>query len=251
MGILFDKQNVVSYNNWHRRRAGYGYMEAWGPPVLGRCVRAEGGAPVWDRCVHAEVGPLCGARVCVQRVGPLCGACVCAEGGAPVWDRCVRAEGGAPVWGMCVRAEDGAPVWDRCVRAEGGAPCGAGVCTGGTGTLVGFCGGLLPTSRFQRVRLALGASQALWCPNAWTSTLAHGSPWPAVGRSVVEPRHCFLQVGIEGGHAAGEEGVHRALWEEPTEVCLEEGDEPGLVRCPVKVQWWVKAQVQGWGQASD
>ena len=54
--------------------------------------------------------------------------------------------------------------------------------------------------------------------------------------SAKEFLHCFLKVGIEPSHAAGEEGVHHALWEVTTEVGLEERDQAGFVWLPVKTK---------------
>lgn len=54
--------------------------------------------------------------------------------------------------------------------------------------------------------------------------------------SAVVLLHCFLKVDIEAGHAAWEEGVHHALRQVAAEVCLEECDQPGLARLPVKAK---------------
>lgn len=70
------------------------------------------------------------------------------------------------------------------------------------------------------------------CPSA-RATAVLGQP---ARLSTKEFLHCFPKVGIEPSHAAGEEGVHDALWEVTTEVSLEECDQAGFVWLPVKTK---------------
>lgn len=70
--------------------------------------------------------------------------------------------------------------------------------------------------------------------------------------SAVEFLHCFLEVGIKPGHAAGKEGVHHALRKVTAEVGLEERDQAGLVGLPVKARpgllcVWSREPAQGNG----
>lgn len=48
----------------------------------------------------------------------------------------------------------------------------------------------------------------------------------------MELPHRLLKVGVELRHAAREEGVHHALREVATQVCLEERDQVGFVGLP-------------------
>ena len=80
-------------------------------------------------------------------------------------------------------------------------------------------------------------SQALQgCPNNCPSAQATAVLSQPARLSTEEFLHCFLKVGVEPSHAAGEEGVHHALREVTTEVSLEERDQAGFVWLPVKTK---------------
>lgn len=77
--------------------------------------------------------------------------------------------------------------------------------------------------------LGLEGACARWCPQ-------REQPERGSAEHVSHLPHRLLQVGVQPSHATGEEGVHHALWEVATQVCLEEGDHLGLVGLPVKQQ---------------
>lgn len=74
------------------------------------------------------------------------------------------------------------------------------------------------------------------CPNNCPSAQAMAVLGQPARLSAEEFLHCFLKVGIEPSHAAGEEGVHHTLWKVTTEVGLEERDQAGFVWLPVKTK---------------
>ena len=99
-------------------------------------------------------------------------------------------------------------------------------------------------------------SQALQLrPNNGSSARVMAVLGPPARMSAVEFLHCFLEVGVKPGHAAGKEGVHHALRKVTAEVGLEERDQAGLVRLPVKARpgllcVWSRKPAQGNGPDS-